>query len=369
MLPYIQRKILAVQQSEYKESPRPPQFRVSSLPYCAILAIKETLEYDPDTPQVHPFSAGHYFKVGTAIHDNYQLTALTALPNELVGDFSCERVLETSESDNVITTKKCGRLVKFTTPNDLKNHPCPHRFNDCSVHQRYSELAFSYKGLSGHCDFLLRENTGKEAPLKKIKTKTKTGKKLKVSYKWHVADFKTTSPKLFEKYEEYVRKGYYPSKKYVEQIETYCVLIEHTYKIEISDYTIAYVCRSKPVHKPTDKAFQPFSYRWSPERRAYRQKRLKEQLKTNALYKKWVDDPSIENSKEIVKDRPCKCKSDYEEKMKHHFFGSENCEYLSKCMSGNKDIFSVLKSFSKEWLKKKKTNEPKVKPKIRKIKG
>lgn len=349
---YILEKLLQVQQSKYLQPPRPPMFRVSSLPFCPILHLYEQQEFTGEPDQI-AFRAGHYFRIGHAVHDNYQFTSLNALKTEVIGDYSCDRILKTEVIGDTVVTHKCNRLIKFCTPEEALKHPCPHRFNSCAEFMRYSELEFKYRGISGHCDWVLKQPDGFASKVNK-----KTGKRVKVPlFKWHVADFKTTGESLFVNPQYCIKSGNYPSKKYIEQIETYCAFIEHFHKVKISTYTIAYVSRDRPLHDNKSKSLYTFTYAWTAERRKNRRKTLATYFKQYEQVQEFLKTLSKGIFSELVDGRPCHTEKEYQSKMKSHFFGKEECPLKDICLKCSaketkKKLWSKLNPLIKKRSKK-----------------
>lgn len=315
----LERALKKIHQGYYILPPADRHFRVSSLPYCPLIHVINAVNNPERRVE---FESGFYFHMGHAIHSLWQTTGQHVLPDNLVGDWRCQRVLKTSVKNNTEITHRCSTMAKFCTLNEAAaNTPCPHGHKSCRDQLAYSELELAWRGMTGHTDFMYR------------------WPKRKNSYS--LVDIKTTGNFLFDAYKKAVEFGYYPSKKYIEQLETYCIILEHHYKIRIEDYSIAYQAREKATQIGRDKktALRIFTFKLTDQIRRKRLKNMRRYRRGFDVANKWLAARGRARSKlteQLYDIRPCHRHKDYHETMAWAFFDSRPCEYhaAQECYNG-----------------------------------
>lgn len=247
------------------------EFRVSSFPYCPILNATS------DKERFGSFTMDYYTEVGTAVHLLYQ--RYLGARDTARGNWKC---------------KKCGLLHgEGPIAQPLKCTNCK------SKKFTYEEVTFHYKGLSGHLDFL--EYFGK----------------MKIAY-----DFKTTGAKYVEN--KFYNK-FLPTPKHIWQLEMYCALLWLIYKVKVDYYNIIYINRDAPFDpKKTKGVF--YIVEFTEEMRNRRIKQIELAVKGREAFK-------AGSVKGIIKNKPCKSRTDYLNiGMGDSFFGKECPLYANgKC--------------------------------------
>jgi hypothetical protein len=319
---FIYDTLMKVQSGVYPAPARPPQFRVSSLPFCPLLFALDSKKHNPDKPDEVEFKSGFYFKQGHALHSLWQETSSHMVPEEIIGDWQCNHILKQEDKGDKQTITRCNRLLPFCSAKEMLKVKCPHGKKDCEASQIYAELEFEWCGLAGHSDLLLREK--------------KTGR-------YHVVDWKTTGLFLFDKPKIAMNMGYYPSKKYIEQIETYCVLLEWKFKIKIHSYTIAYISRDRAQHDPKNKkpALHLFSYQFTKPVRTHRIAKMKVYRSRFKIVQRVLDKPNKVGIKKLYESRPCHTMAQYTANMKHGFF--DGCDFAKDRSCFNNTMLKRLK--------------------------
>jgi len=320
----LTRALRSIQSGHYYLPPDPRKFRVSSLPYCPLLHVIGKIE-NPD--RKIPFESGHYFHMGHAAHQLWQTVARYKLPDNFIGDWQCTRQLHCAATTTAITATICNRVVNFCSFNQATKQACPHKLRNCSRYLNYKELEIEFHGMTGHTDMLIKQ--GKY---------------------YSLIDIKTTSDFLFLEPKKAISYGYYPSKKYLEQISVYCVMLERKYKIKIKDYTIAYVARNKALFVGRDncRALRLFSNRLTDSIRKSRLKRMHIYQKQFTIANNWLEAAPVTRRKltqNLFASRPCHRSKDYFEKMAHGFFTP--CKHHTKghCYNGKmKKILQKLEN-------------------------
>lgn len=301
------------------EPPRPDKFRVSGLPYCPILDIHQSRALSLYSES--EYSKSVYTRVGTAIHEAFQLHVEHLDPSVPYGDWECSRVLSSKDKDNKKTIVTCNKVVSHLTLENASKaikKSCPHGHDDCHLHLKYKELELMYKGvLSGHTDMLFFYKG-----------------------KIYLIDVKTTS--------NYIIKGSKkePAKTYQEQIETYAFILWKKYKIKVDYVVILYVAREKSISKSATPV-KIYAKKVTP---AFLKKRRDLTHHYVKLYKmrRKVGFPADLSKKEAIEalaeNRPCKTMKDYNEKMKFKFeVAQSNCPMLNFCINRPKHIIQGLK--------------------------
>lgn len=193
--------------------PKRHVLRTSALPYCGMI---KTLELLTAPTEDIPYSAGYYFGVGTAVHENAQkYAAISKMSDHIIACWKCRCTRknrrynpEYPTNDNNSPTKP-----KIIGPCEKPRSNCP----KCKAPYSYEEIEFFYRGLSGHMDLLLRDEDGNYVAI----------------------DFKTTSASK-------VATGQglpYEANKI--QLETYCLLLWLCFKIRVKGYALIYISRDK----------------------------------------------------------------------------------------------------------------------------
>ena len=313
-----------IQTTEVVDPGRPPEFRASALPFCPLLHVHDTKQFALEGGS-RSYGMEFYVRIGTVVHSLLQEFGKFSQGATLFGNWQCGRVL--SEIDNGLTLNvcKCQHSVPLTTYDKLKVK-CPHGHTGCKPFFNYQEIEVSWRGLRGHIDNLLI--LGKPAKRRKF-----------------LLDFKTTSDWLFEEPAKAIARGYYPSAKYIEQIESYAVLLKLLYDIDIDYYGIIYVSRQHPTD-PAKRRKQHYNFlrKFTPVLFARRLRLLKQQARGFKYAQRVLQDPSKTNLAKLYATRPCKTPADYQAKMKMRFFGAENCPFHEdkSCYNGK-----VLKTLAK----------------------
>lgn len=296
---------------------RKPEFRVSSLPYCPILFLDSLARFYEEAA-TKSYSMRFYTEIGTAVHEAFQEFGKPVHPKTFFGNWKCTRVLSKKIKDDACIEKKCAKVEKKITSFDKLKVKCPHGYKDCKDYFEYEEILFLWNGLSGHLDCLA-----------------------KIEGEWWILDWKTTGPKLFDVKERAgaIKRGYYPSAKYIEQIESYAVLLKLLYDIDIKYYAITYVSRNAPSDpKWKREGHYNFIVKMNPKRFKRRLAKLKRQAKAHEILTKLLRKTTDKNLDAICEIKPCHSSEDFEKEMKPAFFGKEVCPYLDDgtCMKPKK---------------------------------
>lgn len=312
------------------ENVRIPSFRASSLPYCPIFFLREMAD---SLERVEPedYSKMFYTGIGTAVHEALQGYAPELHGNTFCGQWQCSRKLEVVEGDGKVTVSRCTHSTKgITSQSEMDIGTCPHGKTGCRKYFGYKEVDIDFHGLSGHVDGIVRRGD---------------------SY-W-IVDFKTTGSKLFgPDADGVIDRGFYPSQKYLVQIETYCALLEKIYGIDIEGYSICYINRETTFNdrgygKPVP-SWRNFAYWWTEEKRAAVQDRLRREIKGNKVVKAILsekDPDEIRRLAETIYDlRPCVNESSYKKNMDCKWFSSEKCPYAGKCWN---DSYGMIEEVEK----------------------
>jgi len=308
----VRKALLAVQQGHYFLPAEPPRFRVSGLPFCPILFALEAKQPQRSVE----FESGFYFNIGHALHNLWQTVGPHSLPDELIGDWQCTRVLQESGNKRTKIIHRCGRVQEFSTFNHAKRAVCPHGKTDCADYLTYKELEFEWHGLTGHTDFLLRDKRGR----------------------YHLVDFKTTSNFLFEKPKFAIQQGYYPNQRYLEQLRAYVIMIEAKYNIKVHDYTVAYLSREKALEVGRDKkpALRLFTYLVTDKIRRSQRKRHREYRRRYRSVQRWLENPTRQATRRLYEARPCHTRLEYLNEMAVRFLSNQPCEHHASgaCYNG-----------------------------------
>lgn len=315
-----------VQMSEVPDfEPRYPEFRVSGLPYCPILHLERVRDWHNGGATAN-YGMQFFTSIGTAVHDSFQYYAKRVHPKTFFGNWRCTRTLSKEIKNGVETVRRCmHNNTELNCFKDLKVS-CPHKHKNCKEKWEYQEINFAWRGLSGHMDCLIKLNG-----------------------KWILLDWKTTGNYLFENPDAAIKKGYYPSSKYIEQIESYAVLIKALYGIDIDYYAICYISRNKP--SDTERRIKGhFNFIYKLDRRRFKRRLriLKQQTSNHRLAEKLMEKVTTQSLDLLLENKPCHSKADFKEKMKSAFFGSEVCEHSKsgKCFDSSamrKHVKGVLK--------------------------
>ncbi len=140
-------------------------------------------------------ASSYYTSVGHTVHEVMQ--NYLCRTGRFLADYHC---------------RECGTWHRMSYV-----HEC------CGFPTRYHEVEISYKGIEGHIDAVYKDKQGRL---------------------W-ILDFKTTSIASAEK------KKTNPGAQYIEQIETYAVLLELQYGLKIEGIMDAFIMRDNPRKDPT----------------------------------------------------------------------------------------------------------------------
>lgn len=183
-----------------EDKKRAEELHMSSAPYCFIRHYKGKVENKDFTHREVSFSSDYFLNVGTLAHEIFQ--KWYSLDGKIIGDWEC----------------KCGNKVKF-----VSNPYCP----KCNELMKYCELEIKWgKRTIGRVDgvFKLRISKG--------------------VYKYYLLDYKTTSIKAIMAHRKTRNVFPYIANRY--QIQAYCSLIQHIYRLKISGWLLAYISRDSP---------------------------------------------------------------------------------------------------------------------------
>lgn len=316
--------------------------RVSQLPYCPILQLQEVLE---SAGLRHmKFSEDFYTSIGTAVHLMIQ-NHMANTERALYGNWKCA---------------KCG----IETKDPGFKPECKSQNKSISCTMEYEEIAFKYLNASGHLDTL----TCKLNPVKNTK----------VFEAW---EYKTTSSFLFNN--PRAAEQYYPNKKHIVQIETYCTLLYILYGIKVAKYHIVYFPREK-IESTKEKGDTKFvtesielgadvkmTWRYGLYSHVFTkniyEERKSQLLAANVGFETFVkvmreieETKTVSSStvQEMVAAKPCKTFDDYVNFLSLHFFKGQ-CPYFEdgSCFSSQKDlgpasnIMGLAKSISRAKIK------------------
>ena len=292
--------------STVQEPARFPKLRASGLPYCPIMHLKEIRSWYENNKEkegeCEPYSKMFYTSTGTNLHLLLQKFFARTYPDEVYGDWECSRVLHKKVLDNKTINATCSHVVRNSTFSDVRVK-CPHGHAGCKNNLTYKELEIEDGPFSGHIDLLLKYKN-KFVPL----------------------DFKTTSEFLFEEPEKAVSMGYYPSKKYIDQIESYAFYLKNRFKLDVPGYGIVYVSRNDPSSK--SKKFRIFWFDLTNDRLRFRGQQLALQKKAANAVISLNEKPSSSNIHTVVDTKPCANDRDYKNKMAHSFF-KDQCPFYA----------------------------------------
>jgi hypothetical protein len=289
-------------------------FRVSSLPYCPLYDIYSAFK----STRKKSYSESFYTSVGNAVHSAIQSHLFKIDPSIPFGNWICTNTLKSKSTNNLLQEAKCTyQLNKLSLKEALKQHKCPHGKSDCKKYLTYKELELEWKGLSGHVDTIF-----------------------KIKGKIVLVDYKTTGMWLLNS----PPKG--PDAKYIEQIETYAYLIYKLFKIKVDIIAIVYIARDKSMSQKE----MPLKIYAKTLNKKFFVTRKKITLNYIRLYnlRKKVGFPGnlkSEHLKEILDNRPCHSRSDYNRIMLKKFKASQtDCPMLSSCVRSNKAVVEHLKT-------------------------
>lgn len=305
--------------------PTPPrhEFRTSSLPYCPIQDLQSIIV---DAPGEEGYDLNFYCHIGTAVHENLQnMCGMGELGRYVFGSWKCP--ICGKEYNMCFRPRKCE---------------CGHKLLN------YVEVAYNYKGLSGHQDMMACypcDSKGNFLKLPPDKARTfcrelqKDYNSSKYRHKWCGFEYKTTGTGyLFNKWQ----MKYLPYSKHYGQIEAYCVMAKLLYNINFDEYSIIYVSRECPKKKDTY-YFKAFVFPWTKEMYDFRLATIERACTGRKYVEKYAKTKDDKYLKKILKYRPCKCRKDWEVYMKKGYFGNEECPYLSLCCSNSLKPSKIIK--------------------------
>jgi hypothetical protein len=215
----IKKEVAAVYQTAMREYTRTEKtspgrvlsLRPSQMPFCPTNFFLENANHG--LYRTLDFAGAYYTSVGTVVHSIMQ--EFLAKAGCFLADYHCA---------------ECDTWHKMSY-----KHEC------CGFPTRYEEISINYKGIHGHIDAVFRDAKGGL---------------------W-ILDYKTCSTVAAPKKQED------PGIVYIEQIETYAVLIELQYGIKIEGIMDAFIIRDNPRATPAI-----YSRGLTDEKRAEVKKRL-----------------------------------------------------------------------------------------------
>ena len=303
--------VKAVQSTKMPTTKR-SEFRVSSLPFCPLLAI---IEHKDTKQKYEDYDSNFYFSIGHALHFLFQKFARDAKNVTLIGDWKCHKVLSTKYESNPPSESatRCTHKYELCSFKRVqKNHTCPHKLSSCTPSNfEYEEITLLYDGISGHIDLIF-----------------------KIDGKYHLVDIKTTSTYLFDYSNRALESNNYPNIKYWHQIETYSILIEKLKGVKIESYSVLYVARDRTSSRR--KGHMLFVRKLTDKMRKSRMHLLNSQIQWNKKAQTFIKSPAKSKLDKIWKDRPCQTKQDYMNIMDAKFYGNEKCPYYKdgSCLNG-----------------------------------
>lgn len=215
----IKKEVAGVYQTAMREYTRTEKtspgrvlnLRPSQMPFCPTNFFLENA--NNGLYRTLDFAGAYYTSVGTVVHSIMQ--EFLAKSGRFLADYHCA---------------ECNTWHRMSY-----KHEC------CGFPTRYEEIAIDYKGIHGHVDAVFRDD--------------KDGL-------W-VLDYKTCSTVAAPKKQED------PGVVYIEQIETYAVLLELQYGLKIEGIMDAFIIRDNPKATPAI-----YSRALTDEKRAEVKKRL-----------------------------------------------------------------------------------------------
>jgi len=247
-------------------------FRVSSLPYCPIMDLYNRAKEKEARP-FDDYPSSFYFRVGTAIHELIQ-EALSSLDSKgdtkwiPIGSWECT---------------KCKKII-----GELE--PCPKVCKCGSRSFSYVEAQFNWKGLTGHCDYIVYIPSLKGYIL--FEFKSKGSKKVETGL-------------------------YLPDAKHHHQAQTYSWMMQkHLKKIgsdrKVLGYGIIYIGRDGPYFYKigSGKVLQHkiCAYEWTKSMAAIRKKQLLLALRGRRALESAIKGGHIKN---MIGYKPCSSIEDY----------------------------------------------------------
>jgi len=273
--------------------PRPPEFRVSGLPYCPVVQLKDHLDHPIEK---YGYSFKFYTTTGTAIHEVLQ-NSMSNSPqhgHRAFGNWECSY---------------CGKRKEVCF-----------RPKKCKCHKiygmwLYKELDFKYKGLSGHLDKLTQAPDGA----------------------WVAWEFKTTGAWKLANRDEAL-----PYRRHILQINVYCYLLKKLYDIDVSRYVIVYLDRANPKTQP-----KIFRYDWTDERHERVSNLIRRSIKSNQLVESFMQrvqkkKASREALGKLIESRPCHSMKDYKRHMESRFL-YEPCPFMKDGLCAKPNIEKLEK--------------------------
>lgn len=284
-------------------SPKRVELRCSSLPWCGLYSFFFEEDYKSS------FASDFYTSIGTAVHESIQkwIAKDYSYSRDIYANWVCQECKSEYEEFHPKICSKCK-----------------------SKNLNYKEISLSYKSLSGHVDLIRRVNDEGHCI---------------------VIDFKTTD--LFKDLKNKGfnwNKDFQFSKKYLIQIRIYCALLRKLKGLDIRGWSLVFVDRASP---PSSKNKPKIVYeKWTPklnkEYMGYIDA-LEENWKSYKNLEKAIKEEDREEAldliKELISNRPCYSKEDYDDWMSAKFFNpsKEGCPAAKICTKKpNKDILKFL---------------------------
>lgn len=232
---------------------REDRLRVSGFPYCGLKHAHKRLLADYSDKS--SFGSNFFLSVGTVTHRFLQYSLGHGL--RILGHWIC-------------IDKKCKGKRTF----ELQN-TCP----KCGLPMEYEELTVAYgRHASGHLDGVYKASDGK----------------------YYLIDYKTSSTKVIRG-NSLSKK--LPYKNNVQQITTYCALVEQSFKIEIAGWILVYVSRDNPIYCSVPVG----AFISRKEKEAI----LERVRSYNRQYDKVMFAKKFEDLNYLVENKPCKTRKQY----------------------------------------------------------
>ena len=178
---------------------RDAELHPSSFPFCGLRSAYERLIRDPDPVINLDFGRDYYLPAGHVFHSAVQ--KWIGMSGKMIGDWRCYSC-------------KATRTLRA-----MPEKPCK-----CGVFDwEYRELGGTWgKNIHWHSDGVFRKNNGK----------------------YWIVDYKTTSSYGIDEHRK--TKSVFPYQANRAQIESYIVMIEENYGIEIEGWLLVYCARDSP---------------------------------------------------------------------------------------------------------------------------
>lgn len=273
-----------------EEDHRPPELRPSSMPFCSVILLRDLiLQKEQKTSMKSDF----YMSIGTVLHSVLQKW----IPRQGrgLGDWVC--VKETVRGKKKV---KCGKRKKLTIDNIC----------ECGEIMTYEEIEVSYKGITGHIDYVISHPHGRK----------------------QIIDFKTSS---LEKIRNKDIDGLV-SYKYMIQILTYTYIVQELYGWKMMGSSLLFIARDS--HDAYLEVFFPWNSKLSSMIEAFVESQI---IAFNSAHKSLKE----KNVHYAIRSRCCRNGDHYQKEVKDIFFG--DCPMAGICVGMN-ELQTVKKYLEKE---------------------